>query len=139
VHEALRNRDTEFDIVVISVDPKRDSVERVYEYSKRWSMLDEWDFLTGEEQLLLPVWKAYYVSEPEEIDYGEEELLKGDIAEPEKNGVEMLRDKIAEQYSVSHSSPVYVIDSEGYLRMVFTLPFDPDDLIKYVESIMDSG
>ena len=139
VHEALRNRDTEFDIVVISVDPKRDSVERVYEYSKRWSMLDEWDFLTGEEQLLLPVWKAYYVSEPEKIDYGEEELLKGDIAEPQKSGVEILRDKIAEQYSVSHSSPVYVIDSEGYLRMVFTLPFDPDDLIKYVESIMDSG
>ena len=63
-YEVLKNKDTEFNIVVISVDPKRDSVERVYEYSKRWSMLNKWDFLTGEEQLLLPIWKAYYVSEP---------------------------------------------------------------------------
>jgi len=138
-HEALKNRDTKFDIVVISVDPKRDSVERAYEYSKRWGMLNEWDFLTGEEQLLLPVWEAYYVSEPETIGYEEKELLEGDITEPQKGGIDILKDKIAEQYSVSHSSPVYVIDSEGYLRMVFTLPFNPDDLVRYVESIIDSG
>ena len=136
-YEVLKNKDTEFNIVVISVDPKRDSVERVYEYSKRWSMLNKWDFLTGEEQLLLPIWTAYYVSEPEKIGYGQEELLEGAINGAQKGGTGIFRDKIAEQYSVSHSSPVYVIDSEGYLRMVFTLPFDPDDLIKYVESIMD--
>ena len=136
-YEVLKNKDTEFNIVVISVDPKRDSVERVYEYSKRWSMLNKWDFLTGEEQLLLPIWTAYYVSEPEKIGYGQEELVEGAINGSQKGGTEIFRDKIAEQYSVSHSSPVYVIDSEGYLRMVFTLPFDPDDLIKYVESIMD--
>ncbi len=56
------------DFVAISVDPERDTVERVHEYTESWGMLDKWSFLVGAEETLRPIWKGYYL-DPAQIDW----------------------------------------------------------------------
>ena len=136
VHKALGDRDGEVALVMITVDPDRDSMERAYEYSRHWGMLNHWDFLVGEKHVLEPIWKAYYLAPPEHSDYqGGGSGSEGPYVS-EDGSIGALGGKISEQYIVSHLAPVYVIGRQGYLRMLFTPPFDPEDLTKYVVSIL---
>ena len=61
VHERLGDDAGEVSIVVVSVDPERDTVERALEYSEAWGMAGSWGYLVGSEEELSPVWEAYYV------------------------------------------------------------------------------
>ena len=50
-----------FKILSISVDPKRDSVERLYEYSKNYEALpDRWNFLTGDTSTILTLYRETF-------------------------------------------------------------------------------
>ena len=51
----------EFQILSISVDPKRDSVKRLLEYSKKYNALpDRWDFLTGDSATILTLYRKTF-------------------------------------------------------------------------------
>ena len=43
---------------------------------------------------------------------------------------------IAEAYTIAHSAPVYLIDREGLLRGLHTLPFDPASLVKDIRALL---
>ena len=90
--------------VAITVDPERDTVEQVYRYSEQKGMLHKWSFLTGSRQELEPVWRAYYVDAEKEIS-------------PDA-GVQT----VPGEYVVGHSTPIYLIDRNGKLRVVSTTP-----------------
>lgn len=90
--------------VAITVDPERDTVEQVYRYSEQKAMLHKWVFLTGSRQELEPVWRDYYVDAEKETS-------------PEAS-VQVT----AGGYLVGHSTPIYLIDRDGKLRVVSTTP-----------------
>ena len=127
-HQMLGDDADEVAFVAVSVDPVRDTVEEAYGYSEKWDMLHKWAFLVGEEEQLAPIWEAYY------IDPAIDDRAQGDVlAEVDAGGSEhgsagTLRRDIASEFLVSHSAPVYLIDRDGLMRVVFTLPFDPSDL-----------
>ena len=57
VHETLGDDAGDVSIVVVSVDPERDTVERAREYSEAWGMAANWAYLVGTEDELGPVWE----------------------------------------------------------------------------------
>ena len=136
VRRLLGEDAAEVEIVAISVDPDRDSVETVYDYSRRWDMLDGWDFLVGDEGELRPVWRAYYVAPsvaPSRDDGADGTRRK------HTSGTDALARDIAAAYTVSHAGPVYLIDRAGGMRSLFTLPFEPGDIVHDVRELLAEG
>ena len=136
VHGLLGEDAAEVEIVAISVDPERDSVEAAYDYSRRWDMLDGWDFLVGDQQALMPVWQAYYVAPS--VDPGSGEGAAS-ASPTHTSGTEALARDIAAAYTVSHAGPVYLVDRAGRLRSLFTLPFEPGDVVHDVRVLLAEG
>ena len=122
--------------VAVSVDPERDSVERAHQFSEDWGMLHDWSFLVGEEEELSPVWRSYYL-DPGVVqlsgDHEESASEDGDHS----SGVDALQYEIASRFNVVHSAPVYLIDRAGLLRVVFTLPMDPEALAHDIRLLLD--
>jgi protein SCO1/2 len=124
-----------FSIIAISVDPERDTVERAHEYSARYGMLKNWTYLVGvgNEGELAKIWAAYFVSAaPRQGDDPEPDplLLNQD------GSIDSLLDRIAAAYTVDHQAPVYVIDRDGMMRSLFTLPFSPEDIAADVRVLL---
>jgi protein SCO1/2 len=133
-HELLLDDATRVDFVVISVDPERDTIERAREYSEQWRMLDKWDFLVGEADELAPIWASYYL-DPQQIEWA-----GGDAAAPvgqSDAGAKALRRQIATQYEVGHSAPVYLLDKQRRMRVLFTPPLDPRDIVHDIRALLD--
>jgi protein SCO1/2 len=94
--------------LVVTVDPERDTVERLYEYSRQFAMLDKWHFLTGTESKLKPVWDYYWV---------------GKVSKDGKG-------------NVTHQAPVHIIDQEGRVRAVSGQTFRPAELAHDIEMLL---
>lgn len=122
-------------IVAISVDPERDTVERAREYSDDWKMTDKWAYLTGTEDELSPIWASYFVS-----SMIHDPPTTGEISATNEiadiSGVDALRRDIATRYSVSHQAPVYLIDRQGRLRVLHTLPIDPAEIVADIRLLL---
>ncbi len=96
VHELLGTKADQVRFVFITVDPERDTPERLRQY------LDLFGSgiigLTAPREQLEPVWKAYGVS-----------VIKSGTDDPKA-------------YFIDHSSRIYAIDKKGNLRV--TYPFE---------------
>ena len=116
-------------IVVVSVDPERDSVEAALAYSERWDMVDGWAYLTGGEDALRAVWDAYYI-DPYLHGPGRDAAASGEhsqqAGQASGGGASALA---ARSGRIIHSAPIYLIDAEGAMRVAFTLPFETADLV----------
>jgi len=120
-------------IIAVSVDPERDTVERAHEYSRQYGMLDEWSYLVGSEQELSQTWGSYYVSAaPLKAD-----SLDADPLESVDGSADSLAEQITAAYTVNHQTPVYLIDRDGMIRTLFTLPFDPKDVVADVRTLLE--
>ncbi len=119
-------------IVVVSVDPDRDSVEAALAYSERWDMVDGWAYLTGGEDALRPVWDAYYIDPYLHGPGRDSAAASGGHSQAEPGqassggGASALA---AQSGRIIHSAPIYLIDAEGAMRVAFTLPFETADLV----------
>ena len=135
-HEMLGDDAREVRIIAVSVDPDRDSVGQAYDYSERWRMLDRWSFLVGEEADLQPVWAAYYI-DPVEVGPAADQETPRNEPGTGNSGVGALAEGIAaEAYTITHSAPVYLIDRDGLLRGLHTLPFEPEALVKDIRALL---
>ena len=134
-HQLLGDDTARVEFVAISVDPGRDSVERAYLYSEEKDMLDRWHFLVGDEDQLEPVWRSYWLDPIRDV--GDR---KGDTQDDHNDGeatgatsaaqADAIKDSIANTYLISHTAPVFLIDQEGYRRVLFTNLFlDPHPLL----------
>lgn len=94
--------------LAVTVDPERDTVERLSEYSKNMDTLDKWHFLTGSEEELRPIWDYYWV---------------GKVWKDEKG-------------NVMHQAPIHLIDPQGKIRVVSGATFDPGDLAHDLEVLL---
>jgi protein SCO1/2 len=100
-------------VVYISVDPQRDTPERLRAYTEVFdkSFLG----LTGPEAQLAPVWKGYGVS-----------IVRRPVPG---------RDPGA--YAVHHSASVYLIDPRGRLRVMAPFGTPVEDLLHDVQLLLD--
>ena len=136
VRRLLGEDSGEVEIVAISVDPERDSAQAAHDYSRRMDMLDGWDFLVGGEDELRPVWRAYYVAPS--VDPGPAGAAVT-AAPKHTSGTDALARDIAARYTISHAGPVYLVDRAGRLRSLFTLPFEPSDVVHDVRVLLAEG
>ena len=140
-HEMLGSVADEVVFVAISVDPERDSVEAARAFSESWEMTDNWVFLVGDEEELSPIWKAYYLDPAinaqsrEDSDDGHAEDVSTQTTQ--RGGVSALRQDIKNRYLVIHSTPVYLIDREGIMRVVSTPPLDIESLIHDIKLLVN--
>jgi protein SCO1/2 len=98
-------------VVFITVDPKRDPVERIGQYVSNFS--PSFIGLSGSEAQLDPVWKEYgvYRSLGEQSD-------------------------AALDYLVEHSSYIYVVDKAGRLRLTYSFGTPTDDILSDVRYLL---
>jgi protein SCO1/2 len=88
-------------LVVITVDPERDTVERLQEFTA--SLAFDWQYLTGEPEQVKAVWASYgiYVEKQEEETTAEGQSHSGH-----------------QGYGVNHTTVVMLIDKEGLQRSI---------------------
>ncbi len=136
--EALGSDAERVAFVVVSTDPERDNLDRVSQYSHRMGMYNRWDYLIGSREELESVWQAYYVAAPVIEGIGEESvsdqlleeygLFRGldDGAIRDAKGV--LKE-FGGGYDVQHSTPVWLIDAEGRIRVKLGMDVAPSELV----------
>ena len=90
-------------VFFITVDPQRDSPERVQQYASRFH--PACIGLSGSEEVLTPVWQAYGVYR------------------------EVLPAESASGYLVAHSAWIYLVDPEGNLRLTFPFGTPSEDIL----------
>ena len=137
-HLLLGDDASEVEFLAISVDPKRDSVEGAFEYSQEKDMLDRWRFLVGGEEELPPIWQAYWLApvvgdNPRGHDHDDsgEDAGQGETDQIAGAGAsEVAASPVSGGgYLVGHTAPVFLIDREGYRRVLFTnLSLEPQAL-----------
>ena len=137
-YDSLGERANDIAIVVVSVDPDRDTVAAALDYSERWEMTDRWSYLVGTQPELAPVWKAYYL-DPASLRPGSH-----DDDGPDHEGTSSagsgnagIDATVRESYLVIHSAPIYLIDRDGIARVVVTHPFEVSDLVHDVRALVN--
>jgi protein SCO1/2 len=128
-YELLDEEAGRVSVLIVSVDPERDTPEAVSAYLDKLGVGGRWHYLVGTKAELAPVWRDYYVAQARDEPQG------AGLEGAPKGAVESLAQEIA-VYTVTHSSPVYVIDGKGIMRSVFTLPIDPADLAHDVRVVL---
>lgn len=98
------------DVVFITVDPLRDTPERIQSYAAGFD--PQFIGLSGSEEELSPIWKAYGVYR--QIQEGQTAL----------------------GYLVDHSTRVYLIDPRGNLRLTFSYGTSPKDIAADIRQIL---
>ncbi len=136
-YELLGEAEEDVSMLVVSVDPERDTEEAALAYSKKWGMERRWDYLVGDRDSLSATWRAYFVAASVEDGGGAVPATRPE-GEAGKSGVEGLREAIDRRHLISHSAPVYLVDREGAMRVLFTLPFEAADLAHDVRLLLES-
>ena len=136
-HEMLGEDADNVSFVAISIDPERDTIDELHRFSDHWEMTDNWSYLVGDEDTLRPIWESYYI-DPTIIQNREEEPPNSQppTPVPSAGGVRGLQQDILQRYLIIHSAPVYIIDRNGVMRVVFTLPFDTEALVHDVRQLI---
>jgi protein SCO1 len=137
-------------MVAVTVDPERDDPDTLAEYlqSRRVTDMDRWYGLTGDLETLEPIWEAYFVTpgqqypaDPEvqaAIDAGEhdhEEFMDEGLDEPAEHDDHDTTHEEDETtaYWLAHTDVIYVIDSEGLVRVLMRSDDSPEDLAHNLE------
>jgi protein SCO1/2 len=102
VRQAVGTNADQFDVVFITVDPDRDTPEKIQKYASAFD--PGFVGLSGSIDELQPVWTAYGVYRKIEASTS------------------------SADYSVTHSSLLYLIDQEGKLRLSYSFGISPDDI-----------
>jgi protein SCO1/2 len=102
--------------VAVTVDPERDTVRALAEYSRRVAMLDRWHFLTGDQAQLTPIWTYYWVGQTRAERPGS---APGRIA-----------------YAIGHRSPIHLLDPDGQIRVIHDADFRPAAMVHDVQALL---
>ncbi len=133
VYASLGAKAARVAFVAITVDPTRDTVQQIYNYSKQKDMLDKWHFLTGSYDELSPVWQGYFVAADPYVETqgGATDMLSQEVlaAQAQQSNLQ--------SYLVAHQSPVYLIDSKGQIRVLHSdVTLDAQPLIADIRTML---
>jgi protein SCO1/2 len=109
--ELLKNDVDKVQVVFISVDPGRDTSEKMQEYVERFN--PNFIGLSGTEEELLPIWDAYGVFR---------EVVEGTS---ETN------------YIINHTARVFLVDQNGNMRLSYGFQTPPEDIAHDIEILLD--
>jgi protein SCO1/2 len=112
VRERLGGAAKRLRVVFVTVDPERDSLERLRAYTRAFD--STFVGLTGTPDQLASVWKAYGV-------VAQKRVVPGTAA----------------AYLVDHSAFVYVIDPEGRLRLMFPFGTAIEDMAHDIKLLLE--
>ena len=132
--------------VGITVDPGRDTTERIQLFSDALGLADyaQWHYLAGAETELQPIWQAYYISpqitgEPEEVHQIDELESLGLLNGLDQSSIakaDAVRRELGGGYEVGHSTPVWLIDRSGLVRVEIGAELDPSELAHDVRLLL---
>ncbi len=111
IHQRLGKDAGRVKFVFITVDPGRDTPQVVSQYAARFD--PAFVGLSGTEQQLAPVWKAYGVYH--QID---------------------KKSPTDTNYNVEHSTQVYLVDPSGNLRLTYSYGTPVDDILQDVRHLL---
>ena len=114
-------------VIVITVDPERDTAEASKKYATKWKLSSNWHFLTGSEKELSPIWKAYFVNP-------QIQPLNSNNA-----GAQSVNSAFNNRYSVIHTTPVYLLNSNGVPKVVHTNPINESDLAHDIRKVLSEN
>ncbi len=137
VHQMLGQDAGRVSFIAVSVDPERDTVEAARAFSEKWDMLDKWTYAVGSREELTSVWAAYYV-DPTVEEHQEQPSGEPGPSPTRQAGVAGLREDVLREYEVAHSTPVYLIDQQGQMRVLFTPPLDTHALVHDIRLLLGS-
>ena len=132
VYQALAN-ESDLEVVIISVDPSGDNVESTKEFLDRFNMNDDWSYLIGDERDLRQMWDAYYVDPVTSI----KKDSKHQATSTTKKHTSAKQGLIQESLEIIHSTPIYLIDKKGIAKILYTTPFEVEDMIHDVEYLIN--
>ena len=95
-------------VLYVTVDPERDSVDRMHQYLANFD--PSFIGATGTEQQLAAVRKAY--------------------------GIAATNMPVGDSYGVAHSSSVYIVDRDGSLRAMMPFGHSADDYVHDVKLLL---
>ncbi len=113
IKAGLGSQADEVDFVFITVDPQRDTPQRIQDYVAGFD--PGFIGLSGTEDELQPVWKAYGVFR--EVQPGATAL----------------------GYLVDHSTRSYLIDAGGNLRLTYAYGTPVEDIVKDIRYLLKEG
>ncbi len=114
IHKNLENINDKYKIIVISVDPENDTEESILKYSKEYKMEDKWFYLRGDKENLSIIWEKYYIS-----NWIEQNEVKNNI-------------------SLNHSAPIYIIDENQNMKLLYTEPIKIDEIINDINLLISN-
>lgn len=98
-------------VVFISIDPQRDTPEKIQEYASRFG--ESFIGLSGSMEELEPIWRNYGVFR------------------------EIAQDGTAMDYIVNHTARVTLIDRRGYMRLSYGFQTPPEDIANDIDILLD--
>lgn len=155
VLEILGERAKDVELVVVTTDPERDTVELVAEYSRELGLYDLWHYVTGTPGQLQKVYKDLKITvikaEPEEVEETAQSAAELGIELPSKDqtnspvlgltesqiqaGSAVAR-KYSGGYNVAHSAPFWVVDPAGLVRASLDVSATPVQLAEAVSAYL---
>jgi protein SCO1/2 len=109
----LGNQANSVQILFVTVDPKRDNADQMKRYLETFG--PGYLGLTGTEDQMTPVWKAYGVYR------------------------EVVPASNPDAYSMNHSTRVYLIDPNGQLRLTYTDASEIDSISADIRHVLGGG
>ena len=103
--------ENQLEIVVISVDPERDSIASTHSYSKQWEMENGWHYLTGTREELEPIWEYYWARPTSQVTT---EPIAGYI---------------------SHSPPLFMIVNLEIILAMSNDTFEANTFVEYLATL----
>jgi protein SCO1/2 len=114
LHKALGRDAERVRVVFVTVDPERDTPQKVAEYVQYFD--PSFTGLSGSAEQLQPVWKDYGV-------YAQLNKLEPDD----------------EVYTVDHSSQVYLVDQDGNLRLTYSFGTPVENMLADIRYLLRKG
>jgi protein SCO1 len=132
-------------LVAITVDPERDTVEAMREYSETRGVggIENWYALTAPLEVLEPLWEAYFVTPGERypadpdivaaMEAGEHDPEK--FMEDQQSGQESDHDhgngedEDGTAYWLAHTDVIYFIDPDGLVQVLLRGDYTSEDLV----------
>jgi len=121
--------DLQAEIVAISVDPEKDSVEAAYAYSKKWQMENEWHYLIGTRDELAPIWEHYWAQPIIQV------VQNNGSETPDGEQTASASGPTPSEASISHAPPIFVVRNQEIILAMSNANLNPNMLVEYLATI----
>lgn len=136
IYELLGHDSNKVDFIVLSVDPKGDTIMSAHEYSIKWNMLHKWSFLVGTDESLRPIWNSYHL-EPVYIPSVTNGNINPNRIQHDGEQLEGLASQILAEYEIVHSAPIYLLDQSRRIRILFTPPLNSESITHDIKMLLN--